>query len=347
MSGNPAYNRLLNLLHAKSIAEARPKVAAVKRVLYDHAAPSYPAQSILDDLMKKRWEQQPLKAAIAETEQIAPHGVKSNVLVLNCPMAHVGRVDLHNIYPRINDRRFALPQALRDGPRFHVVKARNPVTLLFAGCYYLVFANYNQGCAYYLESRGKLINGFGVDLRFVHPNVHHLKHMGSSLLHSRSTAPVANFEVLSQTYKQRSYKEVFAESAPQCKIIAELEKIDRDRSAYCDLDQDPLFDLLEYFMDIPSRYSLVVVRNLPFGITRPVLYQLLWNYEFATAENPQDSMRLLHSDPGAQVTVVLLHFKDEVNARRFVRNYHGRHWDKMIKIKLKALYEPIRCEIVD
>lgn len=347
-SGKVAYDRLLSLLHAKTIPEVRLKIPAVKRILYAHEPDTESESSILDDMMHSRWGEKPMITAIDEVESSLKNSPKSNVLRLRCPVGQVGRADLHNIYPRGRERQFALPEAVKKGLEFHVVKGRNPITLLFAGYYYLVFPNYNHACVYYLESKGKLINGFDVDLEFVSLNSDHLKFMGSPLLHSTNVfEPVRNFESLSENFRRLQSSEIFKESANQLKIVAELEKVLGDRSAYTNMDTDPLYDILEYFMDIPSRYSLVVVRNLPFGITRPTLNHLLWNYEFATEKNPQKSMRILHSNTTAQITLALMHFKDEANARRFVRNYHGSHWNKMSKANLKPLYEPIRCEIVD
>lgn len=345
--GNQAYNRLLNLLHAKTVPEIRQKVSVVKRVLYDHETSTDSETSVLDDMMHSPWEQKPMSMAVKEVENAIPKVLKSNVLRLKCPIAQVGRADLHNIYPITRDRHFALPELMRKGLQFHVVKARNPISLLFTGSYYLVFANYNQACLYYLESKGKLINGFEVDLDFVYPNKTHLKYMGSPVLHQKKIDAVEGFDDLSEKFKQLDCLKIFRGSETQLKIITELEKVKRDRSAFMNLDKDPLFEILEYFMDVPTRYSLVVVRNLPLGVTKPLLSQLLWNYEFATENNPQDSMGIIHSSSASQVTLALMRFKDETNARRFVRNYHGRPWNKISNSNVKPLYEPIRCEIID
>lgn len=345
--GNPAYNRLLNLLHAKTVPEIREKVSVMKRVLYDHESSPDSETSVLDDMMHSPWEQKPMSMAVEEVEKSMPKLSKSNILRLNCPIAQIGRADLHNIYPMIRDRRFALPELMRKGLNFHVVKARNPISLLFTGSYYLVFPNYNQACVYYLESKGKLINGFEVDLDFVYPNKTNLKYMGSPILHSKNINSIEGFDDLSEKFKQLDSLDLFRDSETQLKIIEELEKVKKDRSAFMNMEKDPLYEILEYFMDVPSRYNLVIVRNLPFGVTKPNLNQLLWNYEFATENNPQDSMGILHCSPATQVTLALMRFKDETNARRFVRNYHGRPWNKMSKSNVKPLYESIRCEIVD
>lgn len=355
--GTPSYNRLLNLLHSKTVPEVREKISVVKRVLYEHdssPAPSddssgsgSPVTSILDQMMHSLYEQKPMTQAMEMVQNNLPNGPKSNVLRLNCPFSHVGRADLHNIYPINKDRQFVLPDPLRKGLKFQVVKARNPISLLFAGSYYLVFPNYNQACVYYLESKGKLLNGFEVDLEFVYPSKNHLKYMGSPILHSKNINTIDDFAPLSEKVKHLDCAELFTDSANQLKILTELEKVKRDRSEFTNTYKDPLYDILEYFMDVPFRYSLVLVHNLPFGITKPSLNQLLWNYEFSTESNPHDSMGILHASPATQVSLALLRFKDETNAARFVRNYHGRAWNKMGKTNVKPLYEPIRCEIVD
>lgn len=343
----PAYDRLLNVLYSKTVPEIGHKMSAVKRVLYDEEPVSHPETSILDDMMRGRKDQKQMLDAMALTESRISGIAKSNILRLNCPVAQIATSDLLNIYPSSQDRQFALPTDLSRGPVFHSIKARNPFNLQFLGSHYLLFPNYNQACVYYMESKGKVINGFEMDLDFVLPTENHLKHIGSPLLHLNNKVPTENLEQLSESYKQMACEDIFHASDRQLKIIAELNNIEKDRSTYQNLDTDPLYGIMRYFADIPSRYSTVVVRNLPFGITKPALNQLLWNYDFKTEENPQNSIRILHSDTISQSTLVLIAFKDVLNARRFVRNYHGRQWDKMSKLKLKSLYEPIRCEIVD
>lgn len=343
----PAYERLLKLLHSKVVPEVQDKTSVVMRVLFNNTSEALRQTSVLDDMMNTPWDQKPMTAAMQDIEKLNPQAVKSNIIRLRCPMAAVGREDLSNLFPIPRDRHYSLPTAIQKGLSFNVVKARNPFTLLFLGSYYLVFPNYNQACVYYLETKQKLINGFEMELEFVAPTERHLRVMGSPLLSSKFNDSEKILTHLSENYKKISCLSLFQLSRKQLRIVSELAKINPDRSEYANQDIDPLYQILEYFMDTASRYNTVVVRNLPLGITRPAIYQLLWNYEFATDHNPLDSMEILQSNAADQLSLALLNFKNEDNARRFVRNYHGRLWDKTIKADVKPLYEPIRCEIVD
>lgn len=338
-----AHDRLLNLLYKKTVPEIKTKIPIVKRVLYDPDTATDPQKSVLDELMEYQWDQRPMEEAVADVAKAQLSSPRSNILRLDCRNAFVGRTDLHNIFPINRERLYSLPQPLRKGLDFHVVKARNPYTLLFTGAYYLVFPNYNQACVYYLETKNKMINGLPLDLQFVSPTETHLCKMGSPLLHADPDMVPSHYlpSFLANT------ADAFAKSEEQLQIIRKLQDLDLDRSSHMGTEKDPLYDLLAYFMDVPSRYSTVLVKNLPFGISKPALHNLLWNYEFQTLENPQKSIIRLYADPVKQVSVTLMKFRDERNAQRLVRNYHGRRWEKMLSRKEKALYEPLLCEIVD
>lgn len=344
-----AYGRLLNLLYKKSVPEINNKVPIVKRVLYDQDPHQEPLKSVLDELMEHLWRQKPIEIAVQDVKSALPDTKLSNILHFSCKNSLVGRQDFHNIFPINRERQYFLDQELRKGLLFHVVKARNPVSLLFSGLYYLVFPNLNQTCVYYLETKGKLINGFNLDFEFVLPTEKHLKRMSSPLLQSYDIALVESAvkSLNPNSVGVAPISDIFRNSPSKCRIIDELKLIDADRSRYMNKDNDPLFHLLELFIDVPGRYKQVLVRNYPFGLSKPALLNLLWDYQLASVENPLSSIAHIHSDPVTQTTSTLLNFRDEVNARRFVRNHHGRRWEKILNRDDKAVYEPILCEILD
>lgn len=344
-----AHNRLLNLLYKKTVPEINTKLPIVKRVLYDSDPDEASLKSVLDELTERLWRQKPIETATLDVKNTLPNATLSNVLHFPCKNSLVGRLDFHNIFPVNRERHYFLDQELRKGLNFHTVKGRNPVSLKFSGLYYLVFPNVNQACVYYSETKGKVINGFKLNFAFVLPTEQHLKRMSSPLFQAYGNAIVENSSkaVDPTSVGIMAIRDIFRHSLSKLRIIDELELLDADRTQYTHTTKDPLFDLLALYMDVPSRYKQVVVRNYPFGLSKPALLNLLWDYQLASTDNPLNSIAHIHSDPVTQTTSTLLNFKDEANARRFVRNHHGRKWEKILNRKDKALYEPILCEILD
>ncbi|EEQ40375.1 hypothetical protein FOB63_003309 [Clavispora lusitaniae] len=342
-----AYNRLLNLLYKKTVPEVSPKVPLVKRVLYDLDQNEKTHKSALDDLMEHSWRQKPMETAIDDVKKKLSNPVLSNILLFSCKNSLVGRRDFHNVFPVNRERFYFLDQQLRKGLDFHVVKGRNPASLIFSGQYYLLFANINQACVYYMETQGKLINGFDLQFDFVLPTENHLKRMASPLIQSSDTSNKSEISIRPDTVGITPISDIFKISPSKSRILKELETLDPDRSRYIKENPDPMYDLMARFIDVPNRYKQVLVKNYPFGLSKPALSNLLWDYQFASPENPQDSITHIHSDPLTQTTSTLLNFKDETNAKRFVRNHHGRRWEKMLDRNDKPLYEPIICEILD
>lgn len=365
-SGPSKPNRLLNLLFKETVPVTKFRLPLVKRVLYENDT-SKPGQSskrsssVLDDLLQYEWQQKPLEKAAKDLRQLLPHLPRSNVLRLNCPHTLINADDLHNILPRPKERHYVMNGPLKKGLKFHVVKGRNPLTLMFLGFYYLVFPNYIQACAYYLETKHKILNGLPIDLSFVALDSLQLKHMSSphfrpgQVLNQSSQTQSSSDLPTSQTSPQtpnvasanNALDKVFKDSPIFLEVAKKLEQAGVNRSAYKKFEIDPIYQIMYSYLCVPERYSMVLARNLPFGISTAALERLLWDYEFSTELNPQASISTLHSDPESQATLVLLKFKDEKNARRFVRNFHGRKWDKMLSRKTKSLHDPILCEIVD
>lgn len=344
-----AYNRLLNLLYKKTVPEINTKVPIVKRVLYDQDPNEESLKSTLDELMERLWRQKPMETAVVDVKSESPDIKISNILHFSCKNSLAGRMDFHNIFPINRERQYFLDQELRKGLLFHVVKGRNPVSLIFSGLYYLVFPNVNQACVYYSETKEKLINGFNLKFEFVFPTEKHLKRMSSPLFEAYGNSTMENsFKGIDpNSVGSAPISDIFRHSTSKGRIIDELALLKTDRTRYMNNVKDPLYDLLELYMDVPGRYKQVLVRNYPFGLSKPALQNLLWDYQLASVENPLSSIAHIHSDPVTQTTSTLLNFRDEANARRFVRNHHGRRWEKILNRDDKALYDPILCEILD
>lgn len=114
--------------------------------------------SLLDGLMENDWKQRPAVEAMADV----PAGEKSVVLRATTPDSLLTRADFHFMYPVKRDRVYKV-----DGPlQFTVVKRRG-ANMVFGGAYYLVFRNYRDACVYWMETRGKRLNGGGMAMEFV------------------------------------------------------------------------------------------------------------------------------------------------------------------------------------
>ncbi|GEQ67085.1 hypothetical protein JCM33374_g748 [Metschnikowia sp. JCM 33374] len=340
-----SHDRLLNLLYKKTAQQVKPRVPLVKRVLYENEPTVKPMKSALDDLMEYQWKRKPIEKAVEDIYQKIPHVQKSNVLRLSCKNAFVGRVDLANIFPVVAERRYRLKGPLEKGLDFHFIKARNPISLSFIAAYYLVFPNFNQACVYYLETLGKQINGLDLNLEFLNPTDNILKRISSPFLENPS--PIENFDYLSENYGNIPITEIFSKCPTQLKALELLSRSSRDRSNFLGSETDPFYNILGTYSGQRFRDRAVIVRNLPFGVTGPALENVLWDYQFENEDNPQASITNLYSNASTQITLALLKFKDSKNAKRFIRNYHGRKWEKVSNRKEKSLYEPILCEIAD
>lgn len=322
----------------KAQADIPAKIPVVMRRLYE-ADPNEPSSSILEELVQNGPKQKNSLLARDDVKALAKGAPRSNILRFECRNAYVGRRDFYNVQPIPRERLYSYKNPLTKGLRFDVVKARNPLNLLFSGAYYLVFPNHLQACIYYMETRSKVMNGFNMKLEFVSPLLNHLKRMGSPLLELGSLhKPLANLNATPE--------EVFKQSEEKSEILKQLEKVKNFKDSSL-LDHHPNYHLLQRFMGIPSRYQLVLVRNLPFGLSSQTLSDLLWDYSFSDRVTPLNSWKEIVKDPITQTHLTLIHFGDEQSAMRFVRNFHGRKWDPISKEREKQLYQPVLCEIVE
>lgn len=326
----------------KAQAEIPAKIPVVMRRLYE-ADPNESSSSILEELVNNGPKQKNSLLARDDVASLLTEAPKSNVLRFECRNAYVGRRDFYNIQPIPRERLYSYKNPLTKGLRFDVVKARNPLSLLFSGAYYLVFPNHLQACIYYMETRNRVMNGFNMKLEFVSPLHTHLKRMGSPLLEPGSQfSPLPNLAA----HDKSSFDSIFKQSTEKSEILRQLERYKgyKDTSL---LDLHPNYHLLQRFMGIPSRYQLVLVRNLPFGLSRQTLSDLLWDYRFSDRVAPLNSWKEIIKDPTTQTHLTLIHFGDEQSAMRFVRNFHGRKWDPVNKEREKQLYQPVLCEILE
>lgn len=344
-----AYRRLLGLLYKKTVPEINTKVPIVKKILYELTPSDDHGKSVLDDLLENPWRQKPPGDAAADIKKDLPDLPLSLLLRFDCKNAYIGGDDLQNLFPINREREYSLPPELRKGIKFETVKARNPISLQFTGAYYLIFNNTEQACVYYRETRAKLVNGLPFQLDFVQPTQQHLKKIASPYLQRNIGDILANkkLDVASDKVGITPIEDIFACSGIKSRIIDQLKRLDTDRSRISGHNVDPLFDLLTYFVDADIRKRLVLVKNLPFGISEPAIENLLWDYELDNPDDPQSSITRIEVDPVTQTSRTLIKFSDPIDASRFVRNFHGRKWEKMLSRKGKALYEPLLCEVIN
>lgn len=333
--------RIVSLMK-KAEKDVSSKVPMVMRRLYE-LDPNESTTSILEDLVDNGPKQKSTFQARDDVRSIAPDSPSTNVLRFECRNAYIGRRDFYNVQPIPRERLYSYKPPLNKGLRFDLVKARNPLNLLFSGAYYLVFPNHLQACLYYMETRHKVMNGFNMKLEFVSPNEKHLGRMGSPLLEpSASHKPHSSLSSTSNP----SFENIFKTSKEKSLILEKLEQL-KDVKDDSLADTHPNYLLLQRFMNIPTRYQLVLVRNLPFGLSSQTLSDLLWDYKFSDMIALLNSWKQIICDPITQTNLTLIHFGDEQSAMRFVRNFHGRRWDPVNKGREKQLYQPVLCEILE
>lgn len=347
-----ASDRLLNLLYTTSSTEVASKIPAVRRFLYEHTADEpVPSQSvvrplisvgesllqqqppssvpqvrsILDDLSDNEWRQKPILRAVTDINSKC----KTNIIRLQSP-SHITKTDFHNIFPINRERTYLLQGPLRDGPRFEMVKARDPKTLEFTGSYLLIFENHVQACVYAKETESKVINGLRVRWEFM--DIHNcIRELISPWINTKPE----NIDGVPSL--QLPFSQIY--SPETASIMTQI----CNQPTSTNLEIHPNFATLTKLIDSPQRASSVLVHNLPFGLSKHTLPRLLWNYDLAI-RNP---VTTITSDILKERHIHLIRFQNPSSANRFVRNFHGRKWDSMQHQKVeKKLYDPIRCEVV-
>lgn len=335
-------SKLLRLLYDSTSTEARKRTPLVTNHLYKDPTTTTITGSVLDNLMENDWNQKPLAQAIHDLPKVSATEIKSNILHLKCPNSLMVNADFHNVYPVQRDRIYTIPPTLKSGINFWAIKSRNPHTLTFNNRYYLIFPNHNYAAAYWLETRNKVINGFPLQLLFVNCQ-DHLKYMSSPWLDFDNNDNYNHNG--SDSLELPSLHLPLVDTFKNCPEKSNLMHEILNKSF------DTNFEKLSQFIDFPVRNSCVLVRNLPFGLSNKALPRLLWDYDFPDHLSIGKCFVQILRDPLSQVNLTLIRFRDHENARRFVRSFHGKKWfgcrSKSDREKVKRLYEPILCEIVN
>ncbi|EGW35705.1 uncharacterized protein SPAPADRAFT_58906 [Spathaspora passalidarum NRRL Y-27907] len=101
------------------------------------------------------------------------------------------------------------------------------------------------------------------------------------------------------------------------------------------------YKLIAELISSDARSKTVKIQNLPFKLPNTTLRKLLHDYTF-------QRLPPITIDVNNETNIQLMRFGDVHQAQRFVRNFHGKKWDKIDKRKPEQqFYEPILCEIVD
>lgn len=310
-------NKLLNLLYDQTVEVSRTATPLIKNRLYDKPLES----PVLDGLMGQTWS----KLQLHKAPSLVKSSVKSNILMFKTTMPFLTRNDFYDIYPIARERVFSLPPEMKNGLKFHPVKARNPLTLSFKNAYYLIFPNHAHAAAYVTEVKNKLINGVPLRFEFKMPDTNTLLNISVPVLESEyrldaKVDPLGLFSLeKSQLIKQIPSQEI-----------------------------DDNFEDMSKLIDFETRASSVLVRNLPIGLSKHALPRLLWDYEFPKDTPISKCFIQIERDLKSQVNIMVIRFANHENAERFTRSFHGTKWQGFTtdKSKMHRLYEPISCEIL-
>ncbi|CAH2353303.1 hypothetical protein CLIB1423_10S01948 [[Candida] railenensis] len=329
-----ASDRLLNLLYASSSVEIANKTPLVAKFIHDLPSASavdqpQPPRSILEDLTSNNWNRKPWSSVASDLPETSATQIRSNILKFKCKNNFISNDTFHNLYPIERERKYQLPTSLvKNGPPFFAIKGRNSLDLQPVGVYYLVFQSFSSAAAYWLETAGKVINGFDFKLEFMELTSKDLNQMSSPHI-SSSYGEQVRAPLIDHPHSVKS---------PKSQSLAKKEDLTYPYSL-----------MLDYSM-FEARQSMVLVKNLPFGLSKHALPKILWDYDLATSHDTgthEDCITSVISDPVNQVSLTLIRFADRTNAVRFIRNFHGRKWESIQTKKEKKLYEPILCEILD
>ncbi|ODV64826.1 hypothetical protein HYPBUDRAFT_154156 [Hyphopichia burtonii NRRL Y-1933] len=348
-------DRLLNLLYTATAKEVSNKVPIVTKHLYANqdrpeSGEAAGNKSEFETLLQNPYNHKPMIQAMEDMAQIDSRSIKSTVLRFRCPSSLLTPNDFYYIYPINRERQYLLNGSLHQGLTFSVVKGRNPTTLMFNGSYYLIFPNYNQACIYWLETKLKYINGFNVNFEFVDITESSLKNLSSPFLKPSYISSSFASDTLNPNITP--IHKIFKESDYHSKVLEEIFKLRKhnyDPVKYTEKSIDPIFHQLNKFVLPKLRQKLVLVKNLPFNLSKYTLSKLLWNYDLEPLSNQSLCFTTIINDPLVQTRLTLIRFADSLNARRFVRNFHGRKWDNIqfAEKKERKVYDPILCELLE
>ncbi|CAN3368159.1 hypothetical protein DICA3_F21396 [Diutina catenulata] len=324
-------DKLLSLLYSAASVEVAPKVPMVQSYLYQDATQA-PSGSVLDSLMEKDWTQKPA-VDILSHRWVKEQSVMSNVLKYPCFNQFISEKDFVNIFPANRERAYRVPGPTKQGLAVTSIKSRNPLTLVFQDAYYLVFKNTVEAALYAVETRGRALNGISLNLQMVEPNMDMISHCFSPFLfkNQRQPAKVAQLE------KFPSTGEIFRGMAKRKNQANKAETLTQGHES---LNMHPNFAFIRQLANPELRQRSVMVRHMPFGLSKHTIPRMLWDYELESVQTlVEDIVRASH--------IQLFIFKSSSHAQRFVRNWHGKHWEMMQHHRQeKKFHSPILCEII-
>ncbi|KAK6465405.1 hypothetical protein DFJ63DRAFT_316613 [Scheffersomyces coipomensis] len=358
---NKASEKLMSLLYNATSQKVAPTLPRITKHLYDNnnqTDQNQSSSSYLDTLVKNDWNLKPMIEAVKDLPLRSNTHLHSNILKFNCVNSFITANDFKSIYPNYPERTYSIipkqdesivPTTNHSDLQFNVIKSRQALNLQFQHSYYLIFPNYIQACVYYNEVLHKTINGFELtDFQFVDPTEQELKNMISPHYQTYSLSPglfpsKTNISTIKFNHLFPSNQQ-----SQLVKDITALTSIKSEPSSTYTLEQahtpHPNYNLLIDLINPNIRGNMVLVKNLPFGLSKHTLPRLLWNYDL----NDRNPIISIIKDPKHQINTSLIKFKNPTNAQRFFRNFHGKKWDKFQHHqKEKILYDPILCEIIN
>ncbi|RLV91300.1 hypothetical protein JA1_003955 [Spathaspora sp. JA1] len=113
-----------------------------------------------------------------------------------------------------------------------------------------------------------------------------------------------------------------------------------DKASGC---EDDNYEILQQLISRDERSKYVRIQNLPFNLKPGTIQKLLWDYNL-----PNSKVIPITKDLTNETNISLIKFNHIMDAQRFVRNFHGKKWDRINKKDPEIqFFEPILCEIVD
>lgn len=332
--GLEVTKRLLHLLHRTTSIEIATKLPKITKFLKNHNSSDL-NKSLLDDLTENQWKQLPILDVLQENDLSLLK--KSNILKFQCVNSYINDSDFKSLFPINRERKYHLQGQIRkNGFDFMAVKARHPINLIFNGFYYLIFKNYIEAAVYYIETKNKSINGMNYNLQFTDIDNSQVKSLVSPYF------DYSNFNEISSsgdspigTLDHNSY---LAKSPRFLSLTDEFLNLLQPKIST--LEPFKNYDILEKLLNINLRKRSVLVRNLPYNLKNSDLTKFFAQYQLAD-ENPICPLLL---DPKKSISLYLIRFADVNSATSFVRNNHGKRWQRIHQETM--LYDPVLCEAI-
>lgn len=311
--------KLMNLLYKETASnlQSSQSLPRITRQLYNEPDDDSDILS-MDPLSTYQSIKRKLPATEALKTDNRSVPIKSNILSFKAVNLFITKQDFQNLLPKDHN----LTYSINPANNFEIIKKRQGKLLQFQNEYVLIFKNHLNARVYQLETQSKLING--IPTRFEYQSIDIIKDLVPPKLR------VSNHQLL-------------------------INQINSLKQASPELTEPtllPLYDesypILSNLINATNRRKSILIHNWPFGLKQNLVIDSLWNYNLSIDEMTPP-IEPIYSNIMQEINTIKMNFKTELDALRFIHNFHGTKWLKLQnfrKVEEKVSHLPLFCEML-